>query len=119
MIAPKKPQIGDIWYRVEGSYTEDGSDAFCGMELDWQQWEVVKVTPAGAWLTCITWPYKKQRFALAQHARWVSRTKSEALHGLIARKRRQIAIVEHQAATARETLELAKTALAEMKGGAV
>lgn len=118
MSAQQKPQIGDIWHRVEGVYIDDGSEVFCGMELEWQQWKVVKVTRAGAWMACINWPHKKQRFALAQNARWVSRNKSEALLGLIARKRRHISIVEHQAVTARETLELAKTALAEMKGGA-
>lgn len=111
------PKIGDIWHRADGSYIDDGSETYQGMELEWQQWRVTKVTPAGAWLQCVEWPHKKQRFALAAGARWVSRTKEQALAGLIARKRRHIAIVEHQAEAARETMALAKAALAELKGG--
>lgn len=118
MIAPKKPQIGDIWHRVEGSCIDDGSEYFPGVALEWQQWKIVKITTHGAWMQNVSGPHQKLRFALIPGVRWVSSTKNEALLGLIARKRRQIAIVEHQAATARETLELAKTALAEMKGGA-
>lgn len=111
-------KVGDIWHRVEGQYIDDGSETYQGMELEWQQWEVVKVTPCGAWMRCIEWPYKKQRFALASGARWVSATKAEALEGLIARKRRHIAIIDHQKTTATETMQLAKAALAALKGGA-
>jgi len=111
----KPPQVGDIWHRVDGAWIDDGSETYCGMELEWQQWRVTKVTPAGAWFQSVEWPYKKQRFALSIGARWVNRTKAEALERLIARKRRHIAIVEHEAITARETLALAKDALAEMR----
>lgn len=118
MTSKPTPQVGDIWHRVDGSYVDDGSETYQGMELEWKQWRVTRVTPAGAWLQSVEWPYKKQRFALSSGARWVSRTKAEALSGLIARKRRHIAIVEHQAETARETLLLAQAALANLEGGA-
>lgn len=117
MSAPV-PKIGDVWYRVDGVWIDDGSESYCGMELQWQQWRVTKVTPSGAWFQSIEQPYKKQRFALTNGARWVSRTKADALSGLIARKLRHIKIVQFQATTASETLDLAKEALAKMEGGA-
>ena len=116
MTSKPTPQVGDIWHRVDGSHVDDGSETYQGMELEWQRWRVTKLTPAGAWLQCVEWPYKKQRFALSSGARWASRTKAEALIGLIARKRRHIAIVEHQAEAARETLLLAQGELAKMDG---
>lgn len=112
------PQIGDIWFRVDGAYKDDGSETFVGMELSWQQWRVVKLTKRGAWLQCVEYPFKKQRFALSSGARWVGKTKADALVGLIARKRRHIEIVEHQAIAARETMGLATAAFEAMKGGA-
>lgn len=112
MSTKPQPKIGDIWYRVEGQYIDDGSETYQGMELVWQRWEIVKVTPCGAWMKSVEWPYKKQRFALTSGARWVRRTKADALSGLIARKRRHIRIVEHQAEVAKETLKLAEAALA-------
>lgn len=108
-----KTQLGDIWHRVEGSHIDDGSETYQGMELCWLQWRVAKVTPAGAWLHCVEQPWRKQRFALNDGSRWVSRTKADALAGLIARKRRHIAIVEHQAEAAREVLALALAAVDE------
>ena len=104
-------QLGDILFRVNGEYRDDGSETYIGMELSWEQWRVVKTTPCGAWLQCVEWPYKKKRFALNSGSRLAARTKTEALMSLIARKRRHISIVEHQAEVARETLALAKEAL--------
>ena len=114
MSDKQQQKVGDIWHRVDGTHIDDGSETYQGMELSWTRWKVVKVTPSGAWMKCIEWPYKKQRFALSVGARWVSRTKAGALQGLIARKRRHIAIVENQAVTARETLALAESALSEL-----
>lgn len=114
----EKPQLGDIWHRVEGSHIDDGSETYQGMELCWLQWRAVKLTPSGAWFQCIEHHWKKPRFALNDGARWVSRTKADALAGLIARKKRHIAIVEFQAETAREVLALAMAALAETQEAA-
>lgn len=117
MSTKRTLKVGDIFHRVDGQYIDDGSEMYQGMELEWQQWQVEKVTPCGAWLRCIEWPYKKRRFAMIPGARWVSATKTEALEGLIARKRRHIAIIDHQKTAATETLQLAKAALAALKGG--
>ena len=114
----ERPELDDILHRVEGAHVDDGSETYQGMELCWLQWRVVKVTPAGAWLHCIEQPWRKQRFALNHGARWVSRTKADALAGLVARKKRHIAIVEHQAESAREVLALAVAALAETQEAA-
>lgn len=111
-------ELGQVFHRVDGTYIDDGSEMYMGMELTWEQWRVVKTTPRGAWLQCVEYPHKRIRFALATGARWVSQTKTQALEGLIARKMRQISIVEHQAETARETLSLAREELAKVKGGA-
>lgn len=107
-------KVNDILHRVEGQYTDDGSETYQGMELAWEQWQVEKVTPRGAWLRSVEWPHKKLRFALIPGARWVSGTKEKALVGLIARKRRQLEIIRQQNTTATETLSLAQSALAEI-----
>ena len=106
------PQIGDIWYRVDGQWIDNGYETYQGVELVWQEWRAVKLTRSGAWFQCVGESWRKQRFALASGARWLSRTKDGALKSLIARKRRHIDIVENQAVVARDTLELARAALA-------
>ena len=106
-------QIGDILYRVDGEWIDDGSEVYCGMELSWTEWRVVKPTPCGAWLECVERPWKKKRFALIPGARWVSQSKKSALQGLVARKRRHIAILNHQTTTASDTLLLAEAELAK------
>ena len=63
MITAPTPKIGDIWYRVDGEYIDDGSETYVGMELGWTTWQVVKVTPCGAWLKCVEHHWKKQRSA--------------------------------------------------------
>lgn len=76
--------------------------------------KVVKVTLHGAWFACVTWPYKtreKNRFAHAVGSRWLRRTRVEALRGLMARKTRQLSIIECQRDGAEKTLDLARAAL--------
>lgn len=106
--------VGDIFHRVTGEWIDDGSETYQGMELQWEQWKVEKVTKCGAWLRSVEWPYKKRRFAPLPGARWVSATKADALIGLIARKRRHISIIDQQKVTAAETLQLAESALMAM-----
>lgn len=108
------PKVDDILHRVDGQFIDDGSETYQGMELVWEQWRVVKVTPCGAWLQSVDWPHQKLRFALIPGARWVSATQALALIGLIARKRRQLEIIRQQNITATETLSLAQSALAEI-----
>lgn len=108
MSAAKNVQaVGDIFHRVDGEYIDDGSETYQGMELCWTTWKVVRLTPCGAWLQCVERHWKKQRFALASGARWVSKTPDEALQSLIARKRRQLNILAQQTTTAKDTLHAA------------
>lgn len=116
-MAHPQVQVGDIWFRVDGDWIDDGSETYQGMKLDWQQWRAVKVTPCGAWFECVQWPRRKHRFALSSGARWASRSKSGAIRGLIARKRRHIAILNQQLECAQETLQLALAALDKAQEG--
>ena len=117
--AKKGPTIGDILYRVDGEWIDDGSEVYQGMELCWTTWKVVRLTPCGAWLQCVERHWKKQRFALASGARWVSRTRDEALQSLVARKRRQLAIITQQTTMAQDTLAAVEAyrATAQEAGG--
>ncbi len=111
------PKIGDIWYRVDGDWIDDGSELYVGVELAWTTWRVVKLTRRGAWLQCVEWPYKKRRFALMPGVVWCGRDKVSALYSLVARKRRQLRILDVQITTARDTLELAEGAIAKATRG--
>ncbi len=111
------PKIGDIWYRVDGDWIDDGSEHYVGVELAWTTWRVVKVTRCGAWMQCVEWPYKKLRFALMPGVVWCCQDKISALYSLAARKRRQLRILDGQITTARDTLELAEDAIAKATGG--
>ena len=110
-------QIGQILFRVDGAWIDDGTEIFQGMELMWTTWRVVKVTQCGAWLKCVEHHWKKQRFALASGARWISTSKEDALQRLVMRKRRHISILEQQNTCARETLALAQEAIKKATGG--
>jgi len=112
----KNIEVGDVWFRAVGEYVDDGSETYAGMELEYQEWEAVKITMTGAWFRQKGWNRGKQRFASRDYARWISRTKFEALQGLAARKRRHIAIVTHQLTAAKETLELANAAILAVRG---
>jgi len=111
MSGVKLPQVGDIWYRVDGEWIDDGSEQYVGMELGWTSWRVTRITPRGAWFQCVERHWRKPRFALASGARWISPTKEEALERLVARKRRHLEIISQQEVEATETLSLAKAAL--------
>lgn len=111
MTSLLKMNIGDILFRVDGTWIDDGSEIYVGMELSWTTYRVTKVTPCGAWTQCVERNWDKPRFALASGARWVSTTKKEALERLIARKRRHLAIISQQEVEATETLKMAQEAL--------
>lgn len=113
-MSQRLESIGDSWYRAEHRYIEDGSETYVGVEVELLEWRVVKVTRQGVWLACPTQPWRKKRFALSLGARAFRRTREEALDGLLARKRRQIRILESQMQVARDTIE----AVAEMRRAA-
>ncbi len=112
---PKPAAVGDIWHRVEGAWIDGGSEMYEGVKLEWTRWRCVKTTPRGAWFSCMEWPHKRQRFALTSGAKALSRTQREALKRLVARKVRQLRILEGQKTEAEDTLEIARAALSAME----
>ena len=121
-------QVGDTWHRVNGGFYDEGC---CDVELDWQEFKVVKTTRCGAWLQqefkvvkttrCGAWLQRqhfglalgKPRFILASGGRWACQTKDEALVSLIARKRRHLRILAARTEEAERVLELAKATRAQ------
>jgi hypothetical protein len=114
--APQPAAIGDVWHRVDGDWIDDGSESYQGMELAWTTWRCTKVTRCGAWFQCVEWRGRKPRFALTSGAKNLSRTQREALERLIARKVRQMKILEGQKTAAADTLTVARSALSAMNG---
>lgn len=112
----KPALLNDLWHRVDGSWIDDGSESYAGMELSWTTWRCVRLTRCGAWFQRCEWPHNaKPRFVLTLGARNLHRTKREALEALIRRKRRHLAILEGQKTAAEDTLQAARDDLAAMK----
>lgn len=108
-------KIGDIWYRAEGRYIDSGYDTYAGMEIDIQEWTVVRLTPCGAWLKRQNYWHRKEKFALSSGARWVSRTKKQAVENLIHRKKRQLTILRNHTTVAQDTLHAAEDELKKLE----
>ena len=34
--------VGDIFHRVTGEWIDDGSETYQGMELQWEQWQILE-----------------------------------------------------------------------------
>lgn len=115
MSAPKPAAVGDIWHRVDGTWIDTGSETYEGMELSWTTWRCDKVTKCGAWFVCTEWRARDRVFAATSGARNLHRTDVEALKALIARKNRQIRILEGQARAAEDTLTEAMVALPKLE----
>ena len=111
--APKPAAVGEIWHRVDGQHK--GDEIYEGMELSWTTWRCEKTTPSGAWFVCTEWRARDRVFALTSGARNLHRTDVEALKALIARKRRQLAILDSQQAAAEDTLTLARETLPKLE----
>lgn len=108
-------KLGDTWYRAEGAWIDDGSESYAGVEIDMQEWRIVRTTPCGAWFERVNYWHRKPKFGLTNGtARWISQTKEEALKGLIARKNRQLQIISHKQMVASDTLKIAHAMLDEM-----
>jgi hypothetical protein len=112
------PQVGDTWYRYEdvryGVADEHGDVVSSYVQLRMTDFVVRKVTPKGVWVSaggiCIP------RFVLtAANKRYALPTKEEALESLLARKARQILILESQTKHARDASTLAQRELAKLK----
>lgn len=106
---PKPAAVGDIWHRVDGSHL--GDEVYEGIELSWTTWRCEKVTKCGAWFVCTEWRARDRVFSATSGARNLHRTDVEALKALIARKNRQIRILEGQARAAEDTLTVAMVTL--------
>lgn len=118
------PQVGDSWYRYEDrTYAAalDEYDMPTGsgrMEVVMSEYRVHKVTPAGVWVVRGNWD--TPRFVLrAARKQYASPSKEAALTAYLARKRRQVSILESRAAKARRALELGVALQAKLLGAAV
>lgn len=110
---PKPAAVGDIWHRVDGSHL--GDEVYEGMELSWTTWRCEKVTKCGAWFVCTEWRARDRVFAATSGARNLHRTDVEALNALIARKRRQLVILNSQTVAAQDTLGIARETLPKLE----
>lgn len=110
----KPAAAGDIWHRVDGQYRGD-DEVYEGMELTWTTWRCEKTTARGAWFVCTEWRAKDRLFALTSCARNLHRTDVEALKALIARKKRQLRILESQKTAAEDTLAVARDTLPKLE----
>ena len=90
----------DFWYRYYEVWYSPGSDESGDplpgrgeMKIHLEEWQVVKHTPKGVWLSL----YGDRKFVLKSAAkRYACPTKKEALQSLVARKTRQIRILTEQ-----------------------
>lgn len=112
--APKPASVGDIWHRVDGQHKGD-DEAYEGMELSWTTWRCEKVTKCGAWFVCTEWHARDRVFALTSGAKNLHRTDVGALKNLIARKVRQLRILESQKTMTEDTLEAARETLPKLE----
>ncbi|GBG14596.1 uncharacterized protein NMK_2195 [Novimethylophilus kurashikiensis] len=120
------PKVGDIWHRVEntsyGSIDEWGTVTSVTTKLSKYKLVVVKVTPKGVWLVYY-WAGESLESVLNETAkgsvvmlrerrfvrldavrRYAYPTEKEAMEGFVARKRRQVKILQSQLRTASEAL---------------
>lgn len=109
--------MSEHWYRYDGTtYASlDEFDDVCEgrtvITLD--KIPVLKHTPKGVWLEM---SFDEKRFVLRDaRKRYACPTKREALESLVARKRRQISILETQTRRAKLVLALAERQLQEME----
>lgn len=110
------PQVGDTWYRYEerryGVVNEFDDVVSSYVQLQLIELKVTRVTPKGVWVT----QFMTKRFVLtAANKRYALPTAGEALESFIARKARQIRILESQTKNAREAQLLAQHELAKLR----
>lgn len=106
------PEGVDVLWRADAerySYVVDAELELYGvtgprLELTW--WRVAKRTPCGARLDTGKFVYLDDRIT---RRRWASSSPEEAVASFVARRKRQIAILEGQLAYARRELALAET----------
>lgn len=111
------PQVGDTWYRYEdrryGSVNEFDEVDHVYVKLQMTDFKVTKVTPKGVWVSAggMCTP----RFVLlTANKRYAAPSKEEALASLLARKARQMRILETQLGHAKSAVTLAQLELAKL-----
>lgn len=119
MSTAPTPKVGDTWYRYEerryGVANEFDEVVSTYVKLELIELKVSKVTPKGVWVM----RFLSKKFVLtAANKRYAAPTKQEALESLLARKARQIRILESRMKEARETSVLAERELVKLKPAA-
>ena len=104
---------GAVWYRMTDfrtapPYNEDGdATGRSTPNLRVEQFPVIRFTPKGAWLDV----YGAERFVRREaRKRFACPTLEEAKESLRARKKRQLSLLEAQARSTREILDMLERA---------
>lgn len=112
-LKPSECKVGDKLYRYEANLVSAGVDQWdeslgSYMELYCWDFEVIKITPAGAMIQGLD----QQRLVLDHYInKFAYPTKAEALLGFIARKRRQQSILMGQLARSKQAQSKAEQLL--------
>ncbi|KVP65669.1 hypothetical protein WJ96_04695 [Burkholderia ubonensis] len=118
MTEAATPQVGDTWYRYEdrrvGHADEWGDLVHVSVQVSHYTYTVTKVTPKGVWLSS-GFGGSNRFVLLGARKRFAHPTKEEALESLMARKARQIRILEKQLEYARTARVMAESQLARLK----
>lgn len=94
--------VGDIWYRMVERYISQGYVDECGdyisgesrIELVFEEYRVVKVTPKGVQLSAGL--YEDRLVLFGSYKKFACPTKEQARRSFVARKDRQIKILKAQ-----------------------
>lgn len=103
-------QVGDIWYRYTNVTYASALDEYENIipgsgrvAVNLAEFVVLRVTPKGVWVTPPY--YGDPRFIrLSARKRYACPTKEEALTSFLARKERQLSILEAQARNVRKAI---------------
>jgi hypothetical protein len=114
-----KPQVGDTWYRYEdvrhadvNEYDDIGPTY---VKLYLRKYKVSKVTPKGVWLSYFFVGGLCRFVLLDARKRFAHRTREDALESFIARKAKQIRILEKQLEHVRSAVWQAEREERELK----
>lgn len=106
---------GDTWYRysdrLHGSANEYDEIVWTDVYLSLEEHTVCKVTPKGVWVTD---GLDRKFILLTANKQFAAPTKEEALNSLLARKKRQIRILESQLKHARRASVVALEELSKL-----
>lgn len=111
---------GEVWYRYDAqaysSVDEYDRVYTFSLRLERHEYAVIRHTPKGVWVDDYS---QRGRFVLTGATkRWACPTDEEARASFVARKRRQIKILENNLSRARESLALADDVEARVLSGA-